>query len=355
MPRLLKKRGHKVGLPPGTLLPSQQSELPGRCRLIKYDQAGFSEKPLSQDETVSWEGTEERGTTWIQTVGLDPRRLSGLGEPFGLHPLVLEDIQTTDQRTKMEDLGDSLFLTAKILSLAQEPGKSVLQAEQLSLVLGSNYLLSFQERESPLFEPIRERLRSGKGKGRQMGSDFLAYLLLDILVDHYFPILENLGDRIEELELKLAQNPSSSDLRSIEEMKREAFYLRKAVWPLRDVVASLERDEGHIITAGLRPYLRDLYDHIIQIIDATEMCRDLLSGMVDLYMSSISNRLNQVMKVLTIISTLFIPLTFLVGVYGMNFRYMPELEWKYSYPILWVVMGATVIFMIRFFKKKRWF
>lgn len=322
---------------------------------MKYDQAGFSEKVLSQDEALSWEGPEERGITWIQTEGLDPRRLSGLGEPFGLHPLVLEDIQTTDQRTKMEDLGDSLFLTAKILSLAQEPGKSVLQAEQLSLVLGSNYLLSFQERESPLFEPIRERLRSGKGKGRQMGSDFLAYLLLDILVDHYFPILENLGDRIEELELKLAQNPSSSDLRAIEEMKREAFYLRKAVWPLRDVVASLERDEGHMVTAGLRPYLRDLYDHVIQIIDATEMCRDLLSGMVDLYMSSISNRLNQVMKVLTIISTLFIPLTFLVGVYGMNFRYMPELEWKYSYPILWVVMGATVIFMIRFFKKKRWF
>jgi len=229
-------------------------------------------------------------------------------------------------------------------------------AEQVSLILGPNFVISFQEegKEGDLFEVVRERLRSSKGKLRKMGADYLLYALLDAIVDGYFVILERLGERIEVLEEELLANPSQLTLQNIHTMKREMIFLRKSVWPLREVISGLQRGESPLITETTGPYLRDVYDHTIQVIDAVESFRDMLAGMLDIYLSSISNRLNEVMKLLTIIATIFIPLTFIVGVYGMNFKLMPELEWRWGYPAVWLVMVVVAGLMLAFFRRKRW-
>jgi magnesium transporter len=226
--------------------------------------------------------------------------------------------------------------------------------EQISLILGPSFVISFQEREGDVFDPIRERIRSGKGRIRKMGADYLAYALLDAIVDDYFIVMEKLGERIEFLEEELVKRPLPETLQTIHHLKREMIFFRKAVWPLREVIGSLERGELPLVKETTRIYLRDVYDHTIQVIDTIETFRDMVSGMLDIYLSSVSNRLNSVMKVLTIIATIFMPLTFLAGIYGMNFKHMPELEWKWGYPAVWIAVILISVSMLTYFKKKGW-
>jgi magnesium transporter len=270
-----------------------------------------------------------------------------------LHPLVLEDILTTDQRPKMEDYDEYLYIVLRMLYYNDDHDDEV-TTEQMSLILGMNFVLSFQERESDIFTPIIERMRNGKGRLRRMGADYLAYALMDSIVDHYFVILEKLGEKIEYLEDQLVVQATPATLQQIHGLKREMIFLRKSVWPLREVVGRMERGGSPLIRESTLVYLRDIYDHTIQVMDTIETFRDILSGMLDIYLSSISNRMNAVMKVLTVIATIFMPLTFIAGVYGMNFKYMPELEWHWGYPAIWGLMVTIALFMLYFFKKKKW-
>jgi magnesium transporter len=226
--------------------------------------------------------------------------------------------------------------------------------EHVSLILGPSFVISFQERPGDVFGPTRERIRGGKGRVRKMGADYLAYCLADAIVDGYFAVLENLGDRIEDVESILVSNPSNDTLRAVHHLKRENLLLRKSVWPLREVINGLDRSESELITDPTHVYMRSVYDHSIQVIDTMETFRDMLAGMLDTYLSSLSNRMNEVMKVLTIIATIFIPLTFVAGIYGMNFQSMPELAWPWGYPAALAVMAIVAAGMVYYFRRKKW-
>ena len=353
MPQLTKKRSRKSGLPPGTLVHIGEKKAETlKITIMDYDEVHFEEKEIKTiDECFIFK--DKPTVTWINIDGLHQVAiLERMGECYGLHPLVLEDILNTDQRPKMEDYGEYLYIVLK--DLDYDDKSSQIEPEQISLILGPNFVFSFQEREGDTFGTIRDRIRNSKGRIRKMGADYLAYSLLDSIVDNYFIILEKLGEKIEFLEEKLVTQPTPETLQIIHHLKREMIFLRKAVWPLREVINGLERGESSLIKESTRIYLRDVYDHTIQTIDTIETYRDMVSGMLDIYLSSVSNRLNSVMKVLTIIATIFMPLTFLAGVYGMNFRFMPELEWRWGYPFIWLVMVGIGVFMFLYFKKKRW-
>jgi len=353
MPKLIKKRSKKAGLPPGTLVHIGEKKAETlKITIMDYDEVHFEEKEIKTiDECFIFK--DKPTVTWINIDGLHQVAiLERMGECYGLHPLVLEDILNTDQRPKMEDYGDYLYIVLK--DLDYDDKSSQIEPEQISLILGPNFVFSFQEREGDTFGTIRDRIRNSKGRIRKMGADYLAYSLLDSIVDNYFIILEKLGEKIEFLEEKLVTQPTPETLQMIHHLKREMIFLRKAVWPLREVINGLERGESSLIKESTRIYLRDVYDHTIQTIDTIETYRDMVSGMLDIYLSSVSNRLNSVMKVLTIIATIFMPLTFLAGVYGMNFKFMPELEWRWGYPFIWLVMVGIGVFMFLYFKKKRW-
>lgn len=292
--------------------------------------------------------------TWINIDGLhDTQALRVLNDHFGIHLLVQEDIVNTYQRPKVEDFGDYLFIVLHMLS---SPGDGFhIQSEQLSLVLGRNFVISFQEIPGDVLEPVRERLRKGKGRIRTGGADYLAYALLDAVIDHYFLILEKFGDLIEDLEEDLLNHPSPEQLRQVHRIKREMILMRRTTWPLRELVGFLERAESPLIQERTKPFLRDVYDHTVQVAEAVETFRDMLTGLQDLYLSSLSNRMNEVMKVLTIAAVVFAPLTFIAGIYGMNFEFMPELKWRYGYPAVWGVMAAITVGMIIFFRRRKYF
>ncbi len=353
MPKLIKRRSKKAGLPPGTLVHIGERKAKDlKITLIDYDEVHFQEREIEKiEECLVF---KDRPTiTWINVDGLHQVEiLEKLGECYGFHPLMLEDILNTDQRPKMEDYGDYIYIVLKMLS--QNNINHGIMTEQISLIMGSNFVISFQETEGDIFDPIRDRIRNGKGRIRKMMADYLAYALLDSIVDNYFIIMEKLGEKIEFLEEELVTRPTAETLKTIHQLKREMIFLRRAVWPLREVVSGLERGESSLMKESTRIYLRDDYDHTIQVIDTIETFRDMVSGMLDIYLSSISNRLNAVMKVLTIIATIFMPLTFIVGIYGMNFKYMPELEWYWGYPAVWLVVVLVGVSMLIYFKKKRW-
>jgi magnesium transporter len=291
--------------------------------------------------------------TWINIDGVhDVEVIEKIGRHFDIHPLVLEDILHTGQRPKMENFESYLFIVIRMLYYDDEKHETT--SEQVSLLVGKNFVISFQEMVGDVFDNVRDRIRGGKARIVKEGADYLAYSLLDTIVDSYFSILEKTGDRIEILEEKLISDPSPETLSIIQKIKREMIFLRRSVWPLREVISSLERDESEIIHESTHVYLRDVYDHTIQVIDTVEALRDMIAGMLDIYLSSVSNRMNEVMKVLTIIATIFIPLTFIAGVYGMNFEFMPELKMRWSYPVVWMVMGVVGILMLGYFKRKRW-
>jgi len=353
MLKLIKKRSKKSGLPPGTLVHiGEKKAETSKITLMDYDEDHFQEKEVKTVEECFL--LKEKPTmTWVNVDGLHQVEiLEKVGECYGLHPLVLEDILNTDQRPKMEDYGEYLYIVLKALNYSDKTNE--IETEQISLILGSNFVFSFQEREGDTFDPLRVRIRNGKGRIRKMGADYLAYALLDSIVDNYFIILERLGEKIEFLEEELVTRPTPETLQTIHHLKRELIFLRKAVWPLREVINGLERGESSLVKESTQFYLRDVYDHTIQTIDSIETYRDMVSGMLDIYLSSVSNRLNSVMKVLTIIATIFMPLTFIAGIYGMNFKYMPELEWRWGYPLIWLVIVGIGVFMLIYFRKKRW-
>ncbi len=342
----------KAGLPPESLVHvGRDYGAAAKVTVLDYDAAGARER--AADDVTGLAAFRSADTvTWISVDGLhNVGLIEKIGAAFAIHPLVLEDILNTHQRPKQEDYGDYLYIVLQAFVLEQD---GTLGGEQVSLIVGDGYVLSFQESDRELFKAVRERINGGKGRIRRGGADYLAYSLIDTVVDNYFVVLEDLGERLEDLEDNLVTRPGEGTLQDIHFLKREMLYFRKALWPLREVIGALSRGESPLIRQANLPYFRDAYDHTIQVIDTLETYRDILSGMLDIYLSSISNRLNEIMKVLTIISTIFIPLTFLAGVYGMNFKYMPELEWEYGYPAVWAVMILAGLVMLRFFRKRRW-
>ncbi len=351
--RLIKKRSHKTGLPPGTLVHvGERRAEKVRIRILDYDAEQFEEKEAKTIEE-SFPFKDKPTVTWINIDGLhEVEIIEKLGSHFGLHPLLLEDILNTDQRPKMEDYGDYIFVVLKMLY----PGgnEDQIEAEQVSLILGSNFVISFQEREGDVFDPVRDRIRKSKGRIRKGSSDYLAYALLDAVVDNYFLILEKVGEKIEDTERQLTAEPSPKILRDIRELKNEMIFMRKSVWPLRELLSGLERGESTLVHESTGIYLRDVYDHTIQIMDTVESYRDMISGMVDIYLSSVSNKMNEVMKTLTIFASIFIPLTFFVGIYGMNFTNMPELGWRWGYFALLGFLAIVGLSLLVYFRRKKW-
>ena len=354
MPKLLKKRSRKAGLPPGTLIHigERKVEEP-KITIFDYDDQQVEEREVKVIEEC-FVFKDKTTVTWINLEGIHQVEIiEKLGECYGFHPLVLEDILNTDQRPKMEVHGDYIYIVLKMLYGGNTNGP--IKVEQVSLILGSNFVISFQEgREGDVFNPVRERIRSSKGLVRKMGADYLAYSLLDTIVDNYFLILEKLGEKVELIEEELVTHPTTKTLQEIQKFKNEMIFVRRAVWPLREVISGLGRKESPLIKETTEIYLRDVYDHTVQVMDTIEIYREMLSGMLDIYLSSVSNRLNSVMKVLTIIATIFMPLTFIAGIYGMNFKYMPELEWHWGYPAVWLVVVIIGVSMLIYFRKKKW-
>jgi len=319
---------------------------------MNYDPANMLEKQLPAIE-ASFPYRDTPPVTWINVDGLhEIDVIEKIGVHFGIHPLVLEDILNTGQRTKAEDFENYIYIVLKMLVFDETVDH--ITAEQVSLILGPHFLISFQEKEGDVFDFVRERIRKARGRIRKSGCDYLAYALMDAVVDHYFAILEKLGDKIELIEDQLLEKPTPRILEDIHHLKREIIFFRKQVWPLREVISSLIKEPSELIQETTHIFLRDVYDHTIQVIDTIESFRDVLSGLSDLYLSTVSNRMNEVMKVLTIMATIFIPLTFIAGIYGMNFEFMPELKWRWAYPGLWVMLILIFVAMMAWFKKKKW-
>lgn len=296
---------------------------------------------------------EDGKIRWIDVQGLaDVGAIQALCDSLGVHPLIVEDVLDTSERTKLDVFADHFFLVVDTFYYPE--GDSELRSDQVSMIVFANLVVTFQEGCVDAFGPVREKLRADRGRLRARGADYLAYALLDALVDRYFVALEELGERIEALEDELAHKPDPDSLRAIHRLRGDTTLIRKSVWPLRELVNSLVRGESPLIHDATTVYLRDVYDHTVEIVDTTETFREILSTMLDIYLSSVSNRLNEVMKFLTIIATVFIPLTFIVGVYGMNFRYMPELEWRWGYPLVWAIMVVCGLGMLHYFRKKGW-
>ena len=353
MARFLKKRSSAAGSAPGTLVYSGEKKIDQvQITIFDYNERKLDERVIENvEEAVTY--LDRPTTSWINVVGLhEVELIERQGQRLGLHPLLLEDVVNTGQRPKLEDYGDQLFIVMKMFKSLTEKGR--LESEQISIILGQGYVLSFQESEGDLFDPIRERLRAGRSRIRKMGPSYLAYTLLDAIVDGYYVVLENLGERIEAIEERLIVDPQPEILEMIYGLKREMIYLRKSVWPLREVIGGIERTESSLIDKECKAFWRDVYDHTIQVIDSVDTYRDLLSGLQDLYLSSISNKMNEVMKVLTIIATIFIPMTFVAGIYGMNLSNMPELEFDHSYKLFWLGMIAIAGALVYMFRRLRW-
>ena len=353
-----RSRSKDSGLPPGTVVYSGESEdVPLSMDVIRYNERGSTSRRIKKVETLAKYKDDEK-VTWINICGLgNTKKLERIGEILGIHPLVMEDVANTYQRPKMDSLEDYLFI---VLKMIHGLDKNMIRSEQVSIILKKRTVITFQERPGDVFDPVRERIRKGKGRIRKMGADYLAYALVDSIVDSYFLVLENLGDRIDEIEEEVMSDPDRDTLNSIHTMKRELIGLRRSIWPLREVINLMQREDTPLISSDINLYLRDLYDHTIQVIDTLEGNRDMISGILDLYLSTVSNRMNEVMKVLTIIATIFIPLTFIAGIYGMNFNNeasplnMPELEWYFGYPLVILIMLIVAIIMIIFFRRKKW-
>lgn len=354
MKKLTKKKSKKIGLPPGTLVHIGEKKTDkARITIIDYNEAQFQEKEVQTIEEC-FPFKDKPTVTWINIDSIHQVEIiEKIGKHFDLHPLVLEDIVNTEQRPKMEDFEDYIFIVLKIPYYDEKDNE--VKVEQISLILGPNFVVSFQEIEKDLFNPIRERLRNVKPRIRKFGADYLAYTLIDVIVDNYFLIMENLEKKIEDIEEKLVTNPTSETLQAIHSLKREMIFLRGSVWPLREVIGSLERGESSLIRETTEIYFRDVYDHTIRVIDSIETFREMITGMLDVYLSSVSNKLNKIMMLLTIIGTIFIPLTFITGIYGMNFRYMPELYWRWGYLVVLLIMFGIGVSMLIYFKRKKWF
>ena len=355
MARFYQGTATKRGQPPGTieaLVPDERVE-PARVSLFRFGPDAVREETgIAFDAAADTVGKD--GVTWINVDGVhDADVLQRAGERFGIHPLTIEDIAHTGQRPKCDDTDATLFLVLHMLRY--EEASRLVTAEQVSLVVGVGYVLSFQEREGDVFDVIRDRIRLNKGRIRRMGSDYLAYALTDAVVDHYFFVLERLGEHLSDVEEEVVERPTPAVLRELHRLKRELIFLRRSVWPLRESIGALYRSESPLVQRETVVYLRDLHDHTLHVIDTAETFRDMLSGLLDIYLSSLSNRMNEVMKTLTVIATIFIPLTFIAGVYGMNFDHMPELHWRWGYVGTLGGMLLLALGMLAWFRRRRWF
>jgi magnesium transporter len=346
---------HKAGLPPGSLVHIGKRKVEKtRITIIDYDEEHFQEKEAKSIEEC-FPFKDKPTVTWVNIDGIhDVDIIEQVGRHFAIHPLVLEDILNTGQRPKAEDFEEYLFFVVKMLLCDQTEQNGTASSEQVSILVGPRWVISFQERRGDVFEAIRDRIRNDKGRIRKAGPDYLAYALIDAIVDGYFIVLESLGDRIESLEDEVIEDPDTATLQAINDLRRQMISLRRSVWPLREVIASLERGGSSLLQESTMTYLRDLYDHTVQVADTIETYRDMIAGARDTYLSSLSNRMNEIMKVLTIIATIFIPMTFIAGIYGMNFEFMPELGWRGSYFVVWGIMLAVAGVMIAYFKRKDW-
>jgi magnesium transporter len=351
--KYIKKQSKKLGLSPGTIIHVGEKKVQKvHISLINYNSNQLSIKELKKaDEFLP--PSDQSTVSWLSVIGLhDTAVLERIGENLGIHPLVLEDIVNTDQRPKVDEYDDYIFVVIKMLTYNSNNKEIV--PEQISILIGENYVLTFQEHSEDLFNPIKERLNNQKGRLRRLGIEYLAYALMDVIIDNYFLLLEKLGDELELLEENIVDKPDHKLVQEILHIKREILFFRKSIWPLREVINTLNREESGLISDAIKPYLQDLYDHTIQVIDTVETFRDMLSGILDVYLSNVSNRMNEVMKVLTIIATIFIPLTFIAGIYGMNFEFMPELKWHWGYPVILIIMFGIVVSLALYFRKKKW-
>jgi magnesium transporter len=352
------KRYHTPGTEPGTLRPLEKPRTDKvRMTVIDYGPDHFEEKDVQNVEDLA-PYCDSPTVTWINIEGLnDVPLLEALGREFSIHPLTLEDVLNCGQRPKLEDYGSYHFVVMKSLRLDEE---GCLETEQISFILAEGFVITLQEIPGDSFEAVRERLRKGKGQIRAAGPDYLAYALIDALVDEFFPVLEQYGERLETLEDTVIHKATPATLNEIHQIKRELLLVRRAAWPEREVINALQREGNELIRPETRVFLRDCYDHTIQVIDMIETYRDLAGGLLEVYLSSVSNRMNEIMKVLTIISTIFIPLNFIAGVYGMNFDRsspynMPELGWTYGYPAVLCVMLTVAVALVLYFRRKGWF
>ena len=348
-----KSRFIKAGMSPGSLIHiGEKKAEKTRIRLFDYSADHFHEQELEKIEDIL-PALAPSKVSWINVDGLhDISVIEKAGEIFKIHPLTLEDILHTDQRPKTEEFEDYIYVVFKLLQF--DPDISKIDSEQISLIVGEHSLLSFQEMSGDAFDPVRDRIRKGKGRIRIAGCSYLAYALIDAVVDQYYSVLELIGDKIENLEEALLSDPGPQVSREIHCLKREMIYFRKQVLPMRQLVTSLLKSDSRLIHQSTDVFISDIYDHTIQVIDTLESYRDILSGLLEVYLSSLSNKMNQVMKVLTVIATIFIPLTFIAGVYGMNFKYMPELEWRWGYFVTWGLMILIGVFMLAVFKIRKW-
>lgn len=354
MVKLFHRTDKKVATAPGTIEyagPIRQERV--RIELMDYTPDHLEEREVdSVEEALAFRDNDH--VSWVNVDGLhDTALLERLGTHYGLHPLVMEDIVNTHQRPKVEDYESYIFLAARMIYFENDDVS--LRSEQMTFALGPTWLLSFQEVHGDVFANVRERIRAGRGRARRMGVDYLLYALIDAIVDHYFVVLEKIGERIEEIEDEMGEDATQEVLQQIHALRREMIFLRKSVWPMRELLATLMRSESELIRDEIEVFLRDVYDHSIQVIDAIESFRDMLASMQDLYMSNVGNRMNEVMKVLTIAATIFVPLTFVAGIYGMNFDNLPELHWKYGYLGFWIVILCMGGGMVAYFRRKGWF
>ncbi len=342
-----------IGQVPGTLVyTGQKSDRQLQIESFDYNKEDIEEKILVDiEEAVPFKDTDS--VTWVNINGLQYiDEIERIGQHYDLHPLVLEDIVNTNQRPKIDEYEDYLFVVLKMLYYDDEENIII---EQVSFVLGKNYVLTFQEAEGDVFESIRDRLRHAKGRIRTLKSDYLMYALIDAVVDNYFSIIETLGNKIEDLETELFGGHAEEDVSSdIQQLKREILKVRRAIFPLREVINRIEKNEHPLIYKRTITYYRDIYDHLIQVSENIDIYREMIWSLMDMYMTTISNKMNEVMKVLTIIATIFIPLTFIAGIYGMNFEYIPELQYRYGYFVLWGIMILMFLAMLIYFRKKKW-
>lgn len=353
--RFPRRRRPPPGAPPGTMMPVPDAEFT-ELRVMAYGPAGLVEEEGSTIERIA-ELMNAWPVTWVDVEGLgDLDLIRGLGQLLGLHPLALEDVVHLHQRAKMENYGDYLFLITRMAMRNHH-----LQTEQLSMFLGQRFVVTFQHIPGDPLDPVRARLRHGVGNLRQSGPDYLVYALLDAIIDHYFPVLESYGDELEDLEEAVVEHTSLAVRNHIHDIRQDLRTLRRAIWPQRDALNQLLHDPSQLVSAETQVYLRDAQDHTTQLMDLVETYRELGSDLMDLYLSSVSNRMNEIMKVLTIISTIFIPLSFVAGVYGMNFNpgasplNMPELNWFWGYPFALGVMATVASLLLLYFRRRQWF
>ncbi len=353
MPDSLSNISEKTGMPPGSLIHvGNILETESIISIIDYGKEHIEELTVQSIEDIL-QYKEKDTVTWVNIEGLrNIELIESIGQTFNIHSLVLEDILNTHQRPKFEEYDDHIYIVLKGLSL--ESDKFTVNYEQISILAFNNFVFTFKERNDNLFRPLKKRLKNNKGRFRGMGSDYLTYAIIDMIVDQNFILLDSLEEFVDSVEDELLINPTSETLATIQRIKRELIYVRKSTSPLRELVSAILRSETQIIHEKTHIYFRDVYDHVLRITEAIETYRDMLSGLLDIYISSVSNKMNEVMKVLTVFASIFIPLTFIAGIYGMNFEYMPELKWKWAYPTLWAAFIVVPLVLITYFKKKKW-